>query len=61
MEDNPTLAPAGWLEVLAESDADVAAGQTVPTAVIGQGLRDSIARIEAKLAANRQRGATSRV
>lgn len=45
---NDTEVPAGWLEVLAESEAQLAAGQTVPGEVVRQILRDSIARLEAK-------------
>ena len=29
MDDNPALAPAGWLEALAASEAQLAAGQIV--------------------------------
>ena len=40
--------PAGWLEVLARSDAELAAGQTVPAAAVHRRIRDCIARIEEK-------------
>jgi hypothetical protein len=56
----PNLAPAEWLEALAESEAQLAAGQTVPAEIVRQGLRASIARLEAKLTTDRRRGATAR-
>ncbi len=46
-----TEVPEGWLEVLAESDADLAAGRIVPGEVVLRDLRDSLARLEAKAAA----------
>jgi hypothetical protein len=50
MEDNVTHAPApaGWLEILEESEAELAAGLTVPGEVVRQMLRDSLARLEAR-------------
>jgi hypothetical protein len=50
MDDNPTRtsAPAGWLEILEESEAELAAGLTVPGDVVRQMLRDSLARLEAR-------------
>jgi hypothetical protein len=53
MDDAPTpaIAPPEWLEVLAESNADIAAGRIVPGEVVQQMLRDSLARLEAKAAA----------
>jgi hypothetical protein len=50
MDDNPTHAapPAGWQEILEESEAELAAGLTVPGEVVRQMLRDSLARLEAK-------------
>jgi hypothetical protein len=50
MDDNspPTAAPVGWLEILEESEAELAAGLTVPGEVVRQMLRDSLARLEAK-------------
>jgi DNA recombination-dependent growth factor C len=62
MDDTPTpaIAPAEWLEVLAESDADIAAGRIVPSEVVQQMFRDSIARLEAKQAAASPRKATLR-
>jgi hypothetical protein len=58
MDDTPhrTEAPADWLEVLAESDADLAAGRIVPGDVVMRDLRESLARLEAKAAAKRARG-----
>jgi hypothetical protein len=56
---NRTETPAGWSAALAESEAQLAAGQIVPGEAVRQGLRDSIARLEAKQAGAPQRGATS--
>jgi hypothetical protein len=47
---NPAIAPAGWLEALAESEAELAAGLTVPGDVIMRELYESIARLETKQA-----------
>jgi hypothetical protein len=41
-------APPGWLEALAESEAELAAGQTVPLAPVLAELRASAARLEAQ-------------
>ena len=57
MDDNTKIAPAGWLEILEESEAEAATGQTVPGDVVRQMLRDSLARMEAKAAAMPQRKA----
>jgi hypothetical protein len=56
----PAVAHAGWLEALAESEAELAAGLTVPAEVVHQRIRESIARIEAKRAATPLRETTSR-
>lgn len=50
MDDNSPLppAPAGWLEILEESEAELAAGLTVSGEVVRQMLRDSLARLEAR-------------
>jgi len=40
--------PAGWLEALAESDADLAAGRIVPGETVLRDLKESLARIEAR-------------
>ncbi|GEM_PF-5253074 len=42
--------PGGWLEALARSDAELAAGLTVPAEVVHRRIRDCIARIEEKRA-----------
>jgi hypothetical protein len=62
MDDNSPLppAPAGWLETLEESEAELAAGLTVPGKVVRQMLRDSLARLEAKQDAAPPRRAPSR-
>ncbi|HUB14921.1 MAG TPA: hypothetical protein VMB34_23430 [Acetobacteraceae bacterium] len=50
MDDIPahTPAPAGWLEILEESEAELAAGLTVSAETVHRRIRDAIARIEAK-------------
>ena len=50
MDDNPPNAPvpAGWLEALEESDADIAAGRIVSGDIVLRDLKDSLARLEAK-------------
>lgn len=53
-------APAGWLEALAESEAELAAGLTVPGEVVHQELRDAIARLKAKRAGKPEQRATLR-
>jgi hypothetical protein len=60
MDDNLPTAPADWLEALAESDADLAAGRIVPGEVVLRDLKDSLARLEAKAAANPARKDTRR-
>ena len=50
-------APAEWLEALARSDAELAAGLTVPAKVVHRRIRDSIAWIKA----NRAGGTTGEV
>jgi hypothetical protein len=52
MDDVETAAPvpSGWLEVLAESEAELAAGLSVSGDVIMRELDESIARLEAKQA-----------
>ena len=53
--------PPGWLEIIAEGEADIAAGRIVPGDGIKRGLLESIARIEAKRAARGQdKAATQR-
>jgi hypothetical protein len=52
MDDTPhrAPAPAGWLEALQRSEAQLAAGQTVPGDAVMRELQESIARLEAKRA-----------
>jgi hypothetical protein len=58
MTDEPLKAeaPAGWLEILAESRAQLAAGQIVPSEVVRQHLLDAIARLESKKATKDRHG-----
>jgi hypothetical protein len=49
-------APAEWLEVLADSEADIAAGRIVDGEVVMRELYDAIARFETDGAARRKRG-----
>jgi hypothetical protein len=51
--------PAGWLESLAISEAQLAAGQTVPAEAVRQRILDSIARLEAGQSSAPKRVATS--
>jgi hypothetical protein len=46
-DTTPRPVPVGWLEAMAESDADLAAGRIVPAAVVHAELCASIARLEA--------------
>lgn len=52
--------PAEWLEALAESEADLAAGRIVPGEEVMRELRESLARLEARAAGASQRKAASR-
>ena len=60
MDDDPPRlpAPAGWLEILEESEAELAAGLTVSGEVVRQMLRDSLARLEATQVSAPPRGAS---
>ena len=62
MPDTPQTAsvPAEWLEALAESEAELEAGLSVPAEVVRQDLLDSIARLEAKVAARKAKAASRR-
>ena len=55
MNDTPTpaTAPAEWLDALAESEADLAAGRIVPGHAVMRDLRDGLARLEVKAAAKK--------
>lgn len=44
----PRPAPAGWLETLERSGADLAAGRTVPLEPVLARMRESIKRMEAR-------------
>jgi len=46
----PRPAPAGWLETLERSEADLAAGRTVPLEPVLARMRESIKRMEARQA-----------
>lgn len=43
---NEILSPDGWFAVLAESEADIAAGRIVPGEEVMRDLRESLARLE---------------
>ena len=60
MDDTPAIAPAGWLEALAESEAQLAAGQIVNGDEVMRELDDCIARLEAKQAKQLRRKAITR-
>ena len=62
MNDTPDRLPPppDWPEVLAESEADLAAGRTVPGAAVHQEVRDAIARLKAKHVGGPERQAASR-
>ena len=49
-DTTPRPAPAGWLDALDESDAQLAAGQTVLLEPLLDELRQAAAQLEAKLA-----------
>lgn len=49
--DIPPPPPVGWLEALERSEADLAAGRTVPLEPVLERMRDSIKRMEARRAA----------
>jgi hypothetical protein len=57
MDDNPILAaiPAGWLDVLAESEAELSAGLTVDGDQIVRELYAAADRLEAELMRNQGR------
>lgn len=63
MDDTPHRieAPTEWAEALARSDAEFAAGQTVPAEAVHERIRNAIARIEAKRAARLRRKSASGV
>jgi hypothetical protein len=52
VEKAPDTDPtASWLEILEESEADLAAGRIVSGEEVLRGLREALARIEAQIAA----------
>ena len=48
MDQAPNPAPAEWLAALAESEAELDRGKTVPASTVRRQLTNSIARLEAK-------------
>ncbi len=50
----PSQVPGGWLEALERSEAQLARGETVPLEPMLDLMRASIARMEAKRAADSQ-------
>jgi len=61
MDDTPkaTETPVGWLRDLEESEAELASGQTVKSGPLRQRLRDSIARLEARIESEKKSKATT--
>jgi hypothetical protein len=56
-EITPTRAvPAGWLDAIAESEAELAARQTVPGDEVMRALYESIARLEVRQTGTRTAG-----
>jgi hypothetical protein len=57
MDDNsPQIqAPQRWIDALARSEAQVAAGDTVPSTVVWQHIQESLARLEARPVAKQSR------
>ena len=60
MDDTTPRPPAGWLESLERSEAELAAGQTVPMETVMRKLRESAARLEKKRKPPRSRAANRR-
>ncbi|MCB8876688.1 hypothetical protein [Acidisoma silvae] len=58
MDKSPDTAPADWLAVLEESDADIAAGRVVAGDTVMRDLKDGIVRLENKLSAGRAKRGT---
>jgi len=46
MDAIPEKRPHGWLQILEESEAEIAAGLTVSGDEVMRGLRESLARLE---------------
>jgi hypothetical protein len=59
MDGTRKNAPAGWLEILAESDAEIDAGRIVSSEAVRTLFDDTLARIDAKKAAAPRRKASS--
>ncbi len=51
-------APPGWLEALAEGEADIAAGRIVPAETVHRLIRESLARLEERQAEKLRRKET---
>lgn len=48
MDDMPRQPPQEWLDAMAESEADLAAGRLVDSETVCRELRERIARMEAR-------------
>jgi hypothetical protein len=46
--DDATEAPAGWIEALERSEAELAAGMTVPMEPVIRHMRECISRMDAR-------------
>jgi hypothetical protein len=45
-------APAHWIQDLADSDAEIARGESVPASVVHAEIKQALAELEAELAGN---------
>lgn len=59
-ENTPRPIPAEWFEAMDESDAQLAAGQTVPLEPLLDELRRTAEQLEAKLAGQPEQVSASR-
>jgi hypothetical protein len=60
MTDPTQRSPAEWLDDIAESEAQLAAGEVVPAEPVLNRLRETISQLEAKRAGKRPRPAAPR-
>jgi hypothetical protein len=60
MDTDAHPAPADWLAIIERSDADLVAGRIVPGDVVMREFAETLARMEAKVAAATRRKALPR-